>query len=91
MKKLNTNVIIKVRLNDFGKDIYYHQYDDLLREYPGIGIEPSFPKVDEDGFTSFQLRQFMELYGEYFVMGRKLPIEDNNIYLDEKDLDICDG
>ena len=91
MKKLNTNVIIKVKLNDFGKDIYYHQFDHLLKEHPGIGIEPSFPKMDEEGFTEFQLHHFMELYGEYFVMGHRLPLEDNNIYLDENDLDDCDG
>lgn len=69
--RLNLNDNIKVKLTEHGKDIYYHQYD---RTNAFLGRElckPSYPKVDEDGYTTFQLWCFMELYGVH--MGMTLP------------------
>ena len=55
MKKFNMNYHVKVKLTDRGKDIYYHQYDELITKYPDLKIEPEYPKVDENGLTEFQL------------------------------------
>ena len=69
--RLNLNDNIKVKLTEHGKDIYYHQYD---RTNAFLGRElckPSYPKIDEDGYTTFQLWHFMELYGVH--MGMTLP------------------
>ena len=30
MKKVNFNSIVKVKLTDFGKDVYYHKDDELI-------------------------------------------------------------
>lgn len=68
---INLNEPIKVKLTDWGKEIYYHQYD-KTNQIAGREIcKPRFPKEDENGYTEFQLWHFMELYGEY--IGMTLP------------------
>ena len=80
--RLNLNDNIRVKLTEHGKDIYYHQYD---RTNAFLGRElckPSYPEVDEDGYTTFQLWCFIELYGVH--MGMTLPnvIEPLDIVFD---------
>lgn len=87
MKKLNLNNLIKVKLSDYGKEIYYHQFDGLNEYFGNNIIEPHFPTVDEYGYSEFQLWDFMHIYGEYMKMGfSDCGIEELNIYIDEKDL-----
>lgn len=69
--RINLNEPIKVKLTDWGKEIYYHQYD-RTNQIAGREIcKPRFPKEDENGYTEFQLWHFMELYGKH--MGMTLP------------------
>ena len=69
--RINLNEPIKVKLTDWGKEIYYHQYD-RTNQIAGKEIcKPSFPREDENGYTEFQLWCFIELYGMY--MGMTLP------------------
>ncbi len=69
--RINLNQHIKVKLTDWGKEIYYHQYD-RTNQIAGKEIcKPKFPEEDENGYTEFQLWCFMELYGEH--MGMTLP------------------
>lgn len=69
--RINLNEPIKVKLTDWGKEIYYHQYD-RANQIAGREIcKPKFPKEDENGYTEFQVWCFMELYGEH--MGMTLP------------------
>ena len=69
--RINLNEPIKVKLTDWGKEIYYHQYD-RTNQIAGREIcKPNFPKEDENGYTEFQLWCFIELYGEY--IGMTLP------------------
>ena len=69
--RINLNESIKVKLTDWGKEIYYHQYD-RMNQIAGREIcKPKFPKEDENGYTEFQLWCFMELYGEH--IGMTLP------------------
>ena len=87
MWKVNLNDCIKVKLNDFGKDIYYRQYAEInekIRCLGGKPIESTMPKVDEEGYTKFQMWQFMNIYGEYMIMG-STPV------LETLDIIICDG
>ena len=63
--RINLNEPIKVKLTDWGKEIYYHQYD-RVNQIVGRNIcKPRFPKEDKNGYTEFQLWCFMELYGEH--------------------------
>lgn len=69
--RINLNEPIKAKLTDWGKEIYYHQYD-RVNQIAGREIcKPKFPKEDENGYTEFQVWCFMELYGEH--MGMTLP------------------
>ena len=63
----NLNLGIKVKLSDKGKDIFYHRHDYLIEK--GCKVKPYFPKVDDDGYTYFQMWQFFELYGKYMTFG----------------------
>lgn len=76
---VNLNDVIKVRLTDLGKDIYYHQYDNLNRQAGREICEPKFPDVDEEGYTSFQLWDFIRLYGGHIGMARQNVIEPLDI------------
>jgi len=86
MLKLNLNSSVKVKLTDYGKDIYYHQYDEINNKYGRTICKPTFPKVDAEGFTKFQLHTFINLYGEYLIIGGKAVTKDINIYINESDL-----
>ena len=69
--KINLNETVKVKLTDYGKDVYYHQFDDLNKRIiknGGKPIEPHFPKEDENGYCEMQLWGLMELYGNYMSM-----------------------
>ena len=66
--RINLNEPIKVKLTDWGKEIYYHQYDRTNRIAGREICKPKFPKEDENGYTEFQLWCFMELYGEHMRM-----------------------
>lgn len=81
--RLNLNDNIRVKLTEHGKDIYYHQYDRTNKLLGREVCKPSYPKVDEDGYTTFQLWCFIELYGIH--MGMTLPnvIEPLDIVFDE--------
>jgi len=80
---INLNEYVKVKLTDYGKDIYYHQYDHL-NKYREI-ITPHFPEEDNKGYSTFQLWDFMRLYGEYMYMGGKEVIKPLEIVYCEDD------
>ena len=73
--KFNINRYIKVKLNDKGKDIYYHK-NDWLNNYTGKEvIKPNYPDVDNEGYTKFQAWEFMEIYGSHLRIGFDVPFE----------------
>lgn len=76
---INLNDYIKVKLNDRGKDIYYHQFDDIINKYPNCKIKPHIPRVDENGYTTFQIWDFINIYGEYIGMGCPDVLETLNV------------
>lgn len=73
--RINLNEFVRVKLTGLGKEIYYHQYDDVNKIVGKELCKPSFPKTDEDGYTSFQLWEFIQLYGSYMGMGFPNVIE----------------
>lgn len=86
MKKINWNSTVKVKLTDFGREIYYHQYDEFNLRAIGRGtslLEPMYPKVDDNGFTDFQLWKFMQLYGRHIGMAMPNVCEELNFYIDD--------
>lgn len=87
MKKFNINDHVKVKLNDFGKTIYYHQFDRFNDMCGKIMIEPKYPEVDEEGFTEMQLWQLMNIYGPHLANGCNVPFEGCVIYVRDEDLE----
>ena len=79
MTRINLNERIKVRLTDLGKDIYYHQFDNLNERAGRCVLKPVYPKTDEDGYTEFQLWVFIELYGRHIGMAKPNVIYPNEI------------
>lgn len=75
LPKINLNDWIKVKLTPHGANIYYHQFDELNKRQGRIIIEPNMPAIDKDGYTSFQLHDFISIYGKHIVMGGANVIE----------------
>lgn len=73
--RLNLNDIVKVRLTDLGKDIFYHRYDNINRRYGKIICSPVLSEKDEAGYVKFQLWDFMNIYGNYISMTKPNVIE----------------
>ena len=87
MKKINLNSEIKVKLTPFGAEIFYRQYDEVNKRILSNGGEALKPQIDKDGFTKFQLHDFINTFGEYMIVGQKNVIEDICIYMDDEDLE----
>ncbi|MCC8043885.1 MAG: hypothetical protein LIP12_00095 [Clostridiales bacterium] len=80
---------MKVKLTPFGTEIYYHKYDEVNKaiiKRHGKPIEPKMPKIDNDGFTEFQLWEFIQLYGDHIGLGIPNVIVDNNFYIEDSKL-----
>lgn len=67
-KTHNVNNYVKAKLTEKGKEIY-------KRHYSRIGISPVELKVDENGYSSFQMHNFMNIFGEHMLLGREVPFE----------------
>ena len=82
--RINLNELIKVKLTDWGKEIYYHQYD-RTNQIAGREIcKPRFPREDENGYTEFQLWCFIELYGMHMDMALPNVIEPLEIVYERR-------
>ena len=90
--KVNLNDYVKFKLTDRGKDIYFHQYDDLneyLKQKTGQKLfSQQMPEVDNDGYTKMQLWAFIELYGKHIGMTNPNVIEPLNLYFEASEVDI---
>lgn len=88
MKKFNINDHVKVKLTDFGKDVFYHQYDEFNKRFGKEIITPEYPKVDADGFTEIQFWHLMNIFGPCVYNGmREVPFEGCVIYIRDDDLE----
>ena len=83
---VNLNQNMKVKLSDLGKEIYYHRFDEVnktIKLHGGKPIEPKMPKVDAEGYTRFQMWQFMNLYGEYMTMSGERVLETLDVIIED--------
>lgn len=69
---VNVNDHIHVKLSDRGRSILYQMRNDLnknlRRPLPDLVIA-----IDKDGYTKFQIWDFMSIFGVYIGMGQELP------------------
>lgn len=77
--KINLNDTIKVKLTPLGAEIYYKQFDELNKQRGREICKPQMPRIDKDGYTEFQLWNFMELYGQHIGMCKPNVIEPLDI------------
>lgn len=90
MKRINLNDIVKVKLTPHGANIYYNRLsrlNELLKEKCINPIVVRLPEVDRNGYTKFQLWDFINIYGEYIGLTKENVITDLCLYIDEKDLE----
>ena len=81
MITFNINQYIKVKLTDKGKEVIQNDYDRLCAAYPNADFKPVYLE-DDEGYTKFQLWDFMRLFGEYMYCGSPCYIENNEIFFD---------
>jgi hypothetical protein len=69
----NLNHSVQVKLNDRGIAILRKRHDELAKRAPSLS--PFEVKVDEFGYTKFQLWHLMQVFGEHISMGMTSPFE----------------
>ena len=85
---ININDFIKVKLTNKGKNIYHKFYTEIydeINDKPNIDINRFYPKVDDEGYTKMQLHEFMQIFGQYFGVGKNMIMETNNIIIGEEE------
>ena len=73
--KINLNEIVKVKLTPLGAEIYYKQFDEVNKQCGREICKPQMPQIDKDGYTEFQLWNFIELYGQHIGMCKPNVVE----------------
>lgn len=76
--KTNLNLYIKVKLNNDGKKIHYDYWKDICKE----ADVPYKLAIDEEGYSLFQIHEFMNIFGEYAHMGGRPFLETNNVLIE---------
>lgn len=76
----NINMYVRVKLKQRGLDELRRQREEARKLNPLLD-EFSEPKVDEEGYSKFQLWSLMEDLGHLCEMGREPPFE-TTIYFD---------
>ena len=80
MKKFNVNNTIKVKLTDLGYQLLldiYNKWSLGLSFHEDRDIEYFRDMADEDGYSSFQMWQFIRDFGPVTDMGAKSHYETN--------------
>ena len=71
---ISLNDTVRVRLTDYGKTIY-RAYTENISEFTHGYIQPSDAPTDEEGYSRFQLHDFMYLFGQYIFLGNEKVID----------------
>lgn len=79
----NINNMIKVKLTEHGKVILGQEEAHITNMLKNLNFSyadnySSYPE-DEDGYTEFQLWDFMNIFGSHFYMGGSQIIKNNEI------------
>lgn len=77
---ININNKIKVKLTRFGKSILDKEVC-RLKQVSGAPDNYTPYETDDNGYTEFQLWQFMNIFGDYLYNGAIQVIEDNEILM----------
>ena len=76
----NINDKIKVKLTEHGRSILEKDVTDTLGRLKGFNISDYSPyHTDDEGYTEFQLWDFMRIFGPHFWNGCPQILEHNEI------------
>ena len=80
MELFNINDYVKVKLTAYGCKIHVEYYSKYLPN--NLMSNPKFilPIIDEEGFTKYQLWEFMNIFGEHMTHAAEQVIQGNLIY-----------
>ena len=85
-KTFNINEFIKVKLTQKDKLIYSEHQIEIQKRFNRDKIKIDVPldvKVDSEGFSKFQLWEFMKIFGSHMYCGAEPIIEECILYLPE--------
>ena len=73
---LNINYDIKAKLTDYGVDILKARHKQLIEVSQGAYNQPfTLPSTDENGYSTFQMWIFMQIFGPHLQAGFEIPFE----------------
>jgi hypothetical protein len=87
--RVNINEQVKVKLTDLGISILTNRRKELNRMIEsrgGKGLGEFQLKIDDEGYTTYQLWDLMSTFGEVLTMGFEVPFETNIIIKNGKQL-----
>lgn len=80
--KINLNERIKVKLTATGIKAYVDYMNEpnvVAKHGQPVKTKYLLPTIDDEGYTTFQLWEFMSIFGQYFYMGNNdqviMPLE----------------
>lgn len=73
MVKFNVNSKVKVKLTDKGWDILRADRERMQKLVPTHDWK--LPTPDEDGYLTYQMWTFMQMFGPHITMGMMPPFE----------------
>lgn len=66
---IDLNDFVKVKLTPDAVKIYYNYMNEVNVKYDRGIIKNCMPEIDSEGYTVFQLWQFMNIFGEHMTAG----------------------
>ena len=85
MKAFNINSNVLVKMKPKGFEIWKKHYDDILPIDQQHPLSYYYKQVRDDGLFSFQLWDFIRIFGPHVEMGFDTPIE-TTIFFNDTDL-----
>lgn len=82
--KINLNDRIRVKLTKYGTLVHFNHYDSINRFHGKDVIKNCEPNVDENGYTSYALWDFIHIFGDYIGIGKKNVIEPIDLEVVER-------
>lgn len=73
----NLNDYVKVKLNEHGREIHRKFWE----PYCGKNLPYKYPEVDSEGYSKFQIHEFMLTFGSECSIGSSPFCEGNNILI----------
>jgi hypothetical protein len=82
--KFNVNHYIKAKITEYGYSVWVDNYNKYSSKPLNTeSIIKLRNRADKDGYTSFQMHDFMSLFGEKTSMGGKMCFDTNIIIIPE--------